>query len=172
MSKVEPIDEEQDYHDAETTSEAAAHYKDDDGSMENDHLDDNDKEAIDSKPILGSLNNLTGNDDADKANANVDKKQRRNSEDAANDAANNTNLNETEANDIDNKLGNFFEFYSFIQRLVNTCMLAINKSLSFPNFESNIIFFIKLAPATTSTQNGTSLFLFFLKNQTIFIINF
>lgn len=109
MSKVEPIDDEQDYHDAETTSETAPHYKDDDGFIDNDHMDDTDKEAIDSKPILGSLNNISANDDADKANVNADKK-RRNSEDTSNtipDAAtaNNTNLNETDANDIDSKLG-------------------------------------------------------------------
>lgn len=109
MSKVEPIDDEQDYHDAEITSETAPHYKDDDGFIDNDHMDDTDKEAIDSKPILGSLNNISANDDADKANVNADKK-RRNSEDTSNtipDAAtaNNTNLNETDANDIDSKLG-------------------------------------------------------------------
>lgn len=109
MSKVEPIDDEQDYHDAETTSETVPHYKDDDGFIDNDHMDDTDKEAIDSKPILGSLNNISANDDGDKANVNADKK-RRNSEDTSNtipDAAtaNNTNLNETDANDIDSKLG-------------------------------------------------------------------
>lgn len=109
MSKVEPIDDEQDYHDAETTSETAPHYKDDDGFIDNDHMDDTDKEAIDSKPILGSLNNISANDDGDKANVSADKK-RRNSEDTSNtipDAttANNTNLNENDANDIDSKLG-------------------------------------------------------------------
>lgn len=109
MSKIEPIDEEQDYHDAETTSEAAANYKDDDGSIDNDHLDDTDKEAIDSKPNLGSLNSISVNDDGDKPNANVNvEKQRRNSEETCTATANHTNLNENEADrdDIDSKLGN------------------------------------------------------------------
>lgn len=114
MSKIEPIDEDQEYPDAETTSETAANYKDykDDGngSIENGNIDDDDgeKEAIDSKPILGSLNDISTNVDGAKANANVDK-QRRDSDDTCNAiGANDTNLSETDANDrddIDNKLG-------------------------------------------------------------------
>lgn len=110
MSKIEPIDEDQDYHDADITSEAA-NYKDDDGSIENGNIDDTDKEAIDSKPILGSLTNISANVDGDKANAHVNvDEQRRNSADNGNTSANDTNLNETEADDrddIDSKLGNF-----------------------------------------------------------------
>lgn len=108
MSKIEPIDEDQDYQDAEITSEPT-HYKDDDGSIENGNIDDTDKEAIDSKPILGSLTNISANIDGDTANANVNvDKQRRNSDDTGNTSANDTNLNETDANDrddIDSKLG-------------------------------------------------------------------
>lgn len=112
MSKIEPIDEDQDYPDAETTSETAANYKDykdDGGSIENGNIDDDvDKEAIDSKPILGNLNNITTNVDGDKVNANVDKKRRDSNDDTCNTSANDTNLNETDANDrddIDSKLG-------------------------------------------------------------------
>lgn len=116
MSKIEPIDEDQDYHDAEIISEAA-NYKDDDGSIENGNIDDADKETIDSKPILGSLNDVSANIDGDKANANgngnVDK-QRRTSDDTCNAAADDTNLNDTDANDrVDNdsKLGKFAFFF-------------------------------------------------------------
>lgn len=111
MSKIEPIDEDQDYHDGETGSEAAANYKDDDGSIENGNIDDADKEAIDSKPILGSLNNISatvdGDNENENANATVEKK-RKDSQDANHATANDTNLNESEANDrddIDSKLG-------------------------------------------------------------------
>ncbi|XP_055313466.1 putative uncharacterized protein DDB_G0279653 isoform X2 [Sitodiplosis mosellana] len=111
MSKIEPIDEDQDYPDAETTSETAANYKDykdDGGSIENGNIDDDDdKEAIDSKPILGSLNDISTNVDGDKVNANVDKQCRGSDDDTCNAGANDTNLNETDANDrddIDRKL--------------------------------------------------------------------
>lgn len=102
MNKIEPIDEDQDYHDAESTSEAAAHYKDDDGSIENGNMDDTDKETIESKPNLSSLN--IGGADGDKGIVHLEKK-RRESDEACN--ANDSNLNETEANDrddIDSKL--------------------------------------------------------------------
>lgn len=116
MSKIEPIDEDQDYPDAEITSEPT-HYKDDDGSIENGNIDDTDKEAIDSKPILGSLTNNSANiDDGDKANANVNvDKQRRNSDDTGNTSANDTNLNETDANDrddIDSKLSKWLTIFT------------------------------------------------------------
>lgn len=156
MSKIEPIDDDQDYPDAEIIASEAANYKDDDdgggggsiggvgsdsggggvggggadgssGSIpiENSNIDDTEKEAIDSKPILGSLNNSSANiDDANERNANdsVGQHQRRNSNgngsaSLCNANANETNLNDSETNDrsdIDNKL----------------------------------------APATTSTQNG------------------
>lgn len=108
MSKIEPIDEDQDYQDGEITSEPT-HYKDDDESIMNGNIDDTDKEAIDSKPILGSLTNISANIDGDKTNANLNvDKQRRNSDDTGNTSANDTNLNETDADDrddIDSKLG-------------------------------------------------------------------
>lgn len=124
MSKIEPIDEDQDYPDAETIDETAANYKDykdDGGSIENGNIDDDgDKEAIDSKPILGSLNNIAANvdddDDDDKTNANVDKKHRNSNDDTCNASANDTNLNETDANDrddIDSKLGRSLFFKNF-----------------------------------------------------------
>lgn len=136
-SKIEPIDDDQDYQDADILASETANYKDDDddggghigdgggGSGDssgnapidtNSNIDDTEKGAIDSKPILGSLNHSSANiDDANETNAN-DRvgQQRRNS---ANANANETNLNDGETNDrsdIDNKL----------------------------------------APATTSTQNG------------------
>ncbi|XP_031629939.1 putative uncharacterized protein DDB_G0286901 isoform X4 [Contarinia nasturtii] len=105
MSKVEPIDEDQDYHDVETRSEAAINYKDDDGSIENGNIDDTDKEAIDSKPIiLGSLNSISTNvdsGDAANANVNVGKKRRDSNDDICATGENDTNLNETDANDRD-----------------------------------------------------------------------
>lgn len=115
MSKIEPIDEDQEYPDAETTSETAANYKDykdvGNGSIENGNIDDDDseKEPIDSKPILGSLNDISTNVDGDKVNANVDIQRRDSDDDACNASGpNDTNLSETDANDrvdIDNKLG-------------------------------------------------------------------
>lgn len=112
MNKIEPIDEDQDFHDAETTSETAAIYKDDDGSIDNGNIDDVDKEVIDSKPNLGSLNNIAGNADDDKANENVNLDKKRIDNDVI---ANDTNLNETEANDRDggdSKLG-IFSLFTF-----------------------------------------------------------
>lgn len=142
MSKIEPIDDDQDYQDADIITSETANYKDDDdgggdvgggggggggGSghipTENSNIDDTEREAIDSKPILGSLNNSSANiDEANKTNANDSGcQQRRNSNGNGNNLcnadANETNLNDSETNDrsdIDNKL----------------------------------------APATTSTQNG------------------
>lgn len=122
MSKIEPIDEDQDYHDGETGSDAAANYKDDDGSIENGNIDDADKEAIDSKPILGSLNNISATVDGDNENANVTvEKKRRDSENANNAIANDTNLNESEANDrgdIDSKLGKTHTFMHIYKKYV------------------------------------------------------
>lgn len=117
MSKVEPIDEDQDYHDAESRSEAAINFKDDDGSMENGNIDDTDKEAIDSKPvILGSLNSITTNvDSGDTTNANnVGTKRRDSNDDTCATGDNDTNLNETDANDSDSKLGEAFNSNRFL----------------------------------------------------------
>lgn len=132
MSKIEPIDEDQDYHDAEITSEAA-NYKDDDGSIENGNIDDADKETIDSKPILGSLNNVSAIIDGDKVNANgnvnVDKK-RRTSDDTCNATADDTNLNDTDANDRDDndsklgKLQRCFYWKSYCYRFLFPKMMC------------------------------------------------
>lgn len=143
MSKIEPIDDDQDYQDADILTSEAANYKDDDdggggggdgGSGDrggtpidaNNSINDSEKGAIDSKPSLGSLNHSSANiDDANETNANdrIDQQhqRRRNSVNLCNTSAdaiaNETNLNDSETidrGDIDNKL----------------------------------------APATTSTQNG------------------
>lgn len=146
-SKIEPIDDDQDYQDADILAAETANYKDDDdddgggdgggGSGDssggnapidtNSNMDDTEKGAIDSKPILGSLNHSSANiDDANETNAN-DRvgQQRRNSANLCNASASangsETNLNDGETNDrsdIDNKL----------------------------------------APATTSTQNGMQIY--------------
>lgn len=108
MSKIEPIDDDQDCQDAETTSEAA-NFKDDDGSTENGNIDDTEKEAIDSKPILGSLNNISSNIDGDET-TNVCKKQCKDSDITCSTDANDTNLNETDEIDkdgIESRLGKY-----------------------------------------------------------------
>lgn len=139
MSKIEPIDDDQDYPDADILTSEAANYKDDDdggdgggggGSGDapidtNSNIDDAEKGAIDSKPILGSLNHSSANiDDANETNANDSMvgQQRRNSANLCNAIANanETNLNDGETNDRSDSDN-------------------------------------KLAPATTSTQNGMQL---------------
>lgn len=147
MSKIEPIDDDQDYPDADIITPETANYKDDDdgdgggrsgsdatatgggggdgdvggsGSntipIETSQMNDTEKEAIDSKPNLGSLTNSSANiDDANKttrATASVGEQQRRNSSGNGNNPcntdANETNLIDSETNDrsdIDNKLG-------------------------------------------------------------------
>lgn len=148
MSKIEPIDDDQDYHDPDIVTPEAANYKDNDGDgdcdgrgdnggdddvgdsvtsnipmQQHSNIDDMTKEAIDSKPNLGSINNNSSaniDDTNETANPNdsAGKQQCRNGNDTnlCNAAdANETNLNDSETNersDINNKLGRWNEFYN------------------------------------------------------------
>lgn len=111
MSKVEPIDEdqEQDYHDIENSASVPMHEKDE-CSDENGNLDDMDRDTIDNKLNLGSLNDIktdvNDNDENNDENVNAIKKHENSKECIE---PNETNLIDQENNidQVDNKLGRF-----------------------------------------------------------------
>lgn len=107
MSKVEPIDEdqEQDYHDIENNASEPMHEKDE-CSDENGNLDDMDRDTIDNKLNLGSLNDIKTDVNDNDENVNTIKKHEHSKECIE---PNETNLIDQENNidQVDNKLGRF-----------------------------------------------------------------